>query len=99
MAKESTTSAVDIGLASEGDRLKYVPPVAHERWHLVEDATAGKPVPGLAQVVSGGVVAILPDTMIIEDLHKDISADGKRNTRVEEVAGIDDNRGTTTLGL
>ena len=42
---------------------------------------------------------MLPDAVVVEDLDEDVGADGKRDTRVEEVAGVDDDGGAAALGL
>ncbi len=58
MVEEAAAGAVDVGLAAVADGLEDLAPVAHEGGHLVEDAAAGEPVAGLAEVVGGGVVAV-----------------------------------------
>jgi hypothetical protein len=65
---------------------------------LVEDAAAGEPVAGLTEVVGCGVVAVLPDAALIEDLDEDVGADGEGDAGVEEVARIDDDGSAAAFG-
>jgi hypothetical protein len=97
--EEASTSAINIRFACEGDGLEDVAPVAHERWHLVEDATSRKPVSRLPQIDGGRVVAMQPNTVVVEDLNEYVGTDGERDAGVEEVACVDNNRSTATFGL
>ena len=99
LAEQAAAGAVDVGLAGEGDGLEHVAPVAHQGRHLVEDAAAGEPVAGLAQVVGDRVVAVLPDAVIVEYLDEHVGADGHGDARVEEVARIDDDGRAASFGL
>jgi hypothetical protein len=46
----------------------------------------------MAEIVGGSVVTVLPDALLVEDLDEDVGADSERDSRVEEVAGVDDDR-------
>jgi hypothetical protein len=98
MVEQSATGAVDVGLAAVADGLDDLAPVTHERLEFVKDATAGEPVAGLAEIVGGCVVAVLPDASLVEDLDKDVGADGERDAGVEEVASVDDYRSAAAFG-
>lgn len=47
VVEQTSACAVDVGFAGKGDGLKDVAPIAHKGRHLIEDASAGEPVPGL----------------------------------------------------
>jgi hypothetical protein len=97
LIEETAAGAVDVGLAAVAYGLDDFAPVAHERLKLLEDAAADEPVARLAEVFGGGIVAVLPDAVLIEDLDENIGADGTGEARVEEVARVDDNWGATAF--
>jgi hypothetical protein len=97
MIEEAAASAVDVGLAAVANGLNNLPPVAHLRLKFVEDAAADEPVAGMVEVFGGGVVAVLPDAMLVEDLHENVGADGEREARVEEVARVDNDGSTAAF--
>jgi hypothetical protein len=98
-SEQAAAGAIDVGLASLGDSAEDISPVPHESGHLIEDAAARKPVAGLAEILGCSVIAVEPNTMVVEDLDKDVGADGEGDARVEEVACIHDDRGPEPLGL
>jgi hypothetical protein len=97
--EESPAGAVDVGLAGEGDGLEDIAPVAHEGWHLVEDAAAREPVSGLAKIGGDSVVAVQPYTVIVKDLDEDVGTTRERDAGVVEIARIDYNGSAAAFGL
>ena len=65
---------------------------------LLKDAAAGEPVAGLTEIFGGGVVAVLPDALFVEDLHQHVGADGEGEAGVEEVARVDDDGSAAAFG-
>ena len=98
-SEQAAPGAIDIGLTGLSNGAQHIAPVPHEGRHLVEDAAAGKPVAGLTEILSGGVVAIEPYTVVVEDLHEDVGADREGDSGVEEIAGIDDDRRAEPFGF
>src|ERR1700677_3605084 len=97
--EQAAMTAVDVGLACEADGLDDVAPVAQEGRHLLKDVAADEPVAGLLEVVGGGIVAVLPDAVFVEDLDEHVGADGTRDAGVVEVARIDDDTRSAALGF
>src|ERR1700733_11879203 len=97
--EQAAMAAVDVGLAGEADGLDDVAPVAEEGGHLLKDVAADEPVAGLLEVVGGGIVAVLPDAVFVEDLDEDVGADGTGDAGVVEVARIDDDPRAAALGF
>jgi hypothetical protein len=79
------------------DGLDDLAPIAHERVELLKDAAAYEPVARLAEVFGGGVVAVLPDPVLVEDLDENVGADGERETGVKEVASVNDDGGAAAF--
>jgi hypothetical protein len=63
------------------------------------DIAADEPVAGLLEVVGGGIVAVLPDAVFVEDLDEHVGTDGAGDAGVVEVARIDDDTGSAALGF
>jgi hypothetical protein len=97
LVEEAATGAVDVGLAAMTDGLDDLSPVAHERVKLLKDTAADEPVARLAEVFCGGIVAVLPDTVLVEDLDENVGADGEREARIEEVTCVDDDWGAAAF--
>jgi hypothetical protein len=98
LVEEAPAGAVDVGLAAVADGLEDLAPVTHERVELLKDAAPGEPIAGLTKIFRGGVVAILPDALLVEDLDQYVGADGEGETGVEEVAGVDDDGSAAAFG-
>src|ERR1700722_8273947 len=96
--EQTAASAVDVGLATVADGLKDLAPVAHDGVQFLEDAAADEPVARLAEVFGSGIIAVLPDAVFVENLNQDVGTDGQRETRIKEVAGIDDDRSAAAFG-
>jgi hypothetical protein len=96
--EQAAASAVDVGLPTMADGLKDLAPIAHDGVQFLEDAAADEPVARLAKVFGGGIIAVLPDTVFVEDLNQDVGADGQGESRIKEVAGIDDDRSAAAFG-
>jgi hypothetical protein len=97
--EQAALGAVDVGLASEADGLDDVAPVAEEGGHLQKDVAADEPIAWVLKVVGGGIVAVLPDAIFVEDLDEDVGANGAGDAGVVEVARIDDDTGSAALGF
>src|SRR5438874_5335722 len=97
--EDVATGAVDIGVAGLGDGAENVAPVGGDGRDLLEEVAAGVPVARLPEVGGRGLVDVEPVAAGVEDLDKDIGADRHGNAGVEEIAGVDDYRGTTAAGL
>src|SRR3984885_2751757 len=97
--EQAAMTAVDVGLACEADGLDDVAPVAEEGGHLLKDVAADEPVAGLLEVVGGGIVAVLPDAVFVEDLDEDVGSDGAGDAGVVEVARVDDDGSAAALGF
>jgi hypothetical protein len=64
---------------------------------LLKDAAANEPVARLAEVLGCGVVAVLPDTILVEDLDENVGADGEGEAGIEEVTSVDDDGGAAAF--
>src|SRR6266702_738319 len=90
--EEAAAGTVNVSLAGLGDVAQDFHPVDGGGGNFDEQVAAGVPLAGLAQVLGGGLVAVDPVAGGVEDLHEDVGADGERDSGVEEVARVDDDR-------